>query len=193
MFKKHSGNNLKKLGLCLAVLVACSSNVLAANDKHEKDKPAGPAPHAENNAQSHGVQRANAVRGGAPRRDDARAHYAFHGRDVHGFNHADLERWRGGRWRNTCFNGRCGNWWFAGGEWYFYDQQPPVYPYPLVVSQVEYVEPVAVVPVPVPAPAPLRVAPPPKFWYYCDNPRGYYPSVATCSTQFHQVTTPPPH
>ena len=120
-------------------------------------------------------------------------HHEFHEHDVHRFSHEELGRWRGGRWNNTCFNGRCGWWWFAGGQWYFYDR--PVYPYPLAVSTIGFVEPVVAVPVqpmvqvmPAPMPAPTApLPPPPKFLYYCDNPPGYYPAVANCNTDFRQV------
>jgi len=119
-------------------------------------------------------------------RHDGGRHYAFHEHDVHRFRHDDLARWRGGRWNHTCFDGRCGWWWYASGQWYFYDS--PVYPYPLAVSEVAYGEPVAVAPVAVApvavAPAPMQVAPGPKPRYYCDNPRGYYPAVQNCNTQF---------
>ena len=131
-------------------------------------------------------------------REMARERYMFHEHDVHRFGGPELERWRGGRWNNTCFSGRCGWWWFSAGQWYFYTQ--PVYPYPMVVSSVAYVEPVVV-----PAPAPVQVIqqppppppppaqpmqPPPKFLYYCDNPPGFYPSVQTCNTDFKQVAAP---
>jgi len=203
MLRSHYYNTFKKLGLCFTLLIACSANVSAANVKNEAAKPAAPAPHVENNAAMHGAPRVEAahgdLHGDALHRDavhggDVRGHYAFRDHDVHRFGRDDLARWQGGRWNRTCYSGRCGWWWFASGQWYFYDQ--PVYPYPLVVSTVEYVEPVAVVAAPMvvqAAPAPMMVAAPPKFWYYCDNPRGYYPSVGTCSTQFHQVTTPPPN
>ena len=137
--------------------------------------------------------------------------FAFHDHDVRRFSAADRGRWIGGRWNNTCFAGRCGWWWFAGGQWYFYDT--PVYPYPLVVSPIGYAEPVApapmmvapapvmmapapvaVMPQPMPMPAPPPAAPvpaPPKFLYYCDNPAGYYPAVANCNTAFRQVAVPP--
>ena len=48
------------------------------------------------------------------------------------------------------------------------------------------------------APPPVAVAPPPAYvsepdqnWYYCDNPRGYYPYVASCSTGWQQVPAQP--
>jgi len=130
---------------------------------------------------------------GREHRDFARERHEFHEHDVHRFGPEEMARWRGGSWRNSCFGGRCGWWWFAGGQWYFYDH--PVYPYPLVVSEFAYVEPVPVAPAPVyVAPAPVAVAPPPQppVYYYCDNPPGYYPSVPTCPTHFRAVPAPPP-
>jgi hypothetical protein len=111
-----------------------------------------------------------------------RDHYAFHGHDVHHFDHNDLARWRGGHWNNTCFAGRCGWWWLAAGTWYYYDQ--PVYPYPLVVPETTYAEPE---PMESDASAPLVVAPPPKFRYYCSNPAGYYPQVPNCNVQYQEI------
>ena len=33
----------------------------------------------------------------------------------------------------------------------------------------------------------------PAYWYYCDNPRGYYPNVRECPGGWRQVVpTPPP-
>ncbi|WP_244618281.1 hypothetical protein [Rhodoferax sediminis] len=132
---------------------------------------------------------------GGAHRDGAHERYAFHGRDVHRFDHGEQLRWSGGHWRNSCFGGRCGWWWFTGGLWYFYDQ--PVYPYPLVVSGIQYVDPAMAGPGPAvitapPVPQPAPIAPAPQFWYYCDNPQGYFPDVQTCNTQFRQVE-PPPH
>ena len=128
-------------------------------------------------------------------RDGAHERYAFHGRDVHRFDRGEQLRWRGGHWRDGCFGGRCGWWWLAAGQWYFYNQ--PVYPYPLVVSGIQYVDPAMVGPGPAvitapPMSQPTTIAPAPQFWYYCDNPQGYFPNVQTCSTQFRQVEKPPP-
>lgn len=115
--------------------------------------------------------------------------YAFHGRDVHYFGHGDMVRWRGGHWNNTCFGGRCGWWWPAGGMWYYYSA--PVYPYPLMVSDYTYyAEPAMAAPV-APAPAPMTVAPAPKRYFYCDDPAGYYPTVASCPSGFREAAPPP--
>ena len=160
---------------------------------------------------------------GRERHEEAREHreairerHEFHERDVHRFNAEELGHWRAGHWRNTCFGGRCGWWWFAGGQWYFYER--PIYPYPLIVSEVAFVEPVPpaayVTPPPVyvapppayAAPPPAYVAPPPGYaapptaaplpppaqkYYYCDNPPGYYPTVPSCPTPFREVPAPP--
>lgn len=139
-----------------------------------------------------------------------RERYVFRNHDVRHFEHNDLIRWRGGHWNNSCFGGRCGWWWLAAGQWYFYER--PIYPYPLVVSGIEFVEPAYVEPAHVapayveppyvepayvePAPAAIAAQPgaaaPPQFWYYCDNPQGYFPAVQTCNMPFRQVPPPPP-
>lgn len=135
----------------------------------------------------------------------ARERFAFRERDVHRFNEIELGRWRGGQWRNSCFAGRCGWWWFAGGQWFFYER--PVYPYPLIVSEVAYEEGVAPVYAPppgtyaVPPPGyavppagyavpPSQPAPAPQVYYYCDNPAGYYPTVPSCPAGFRAVPAP---
>ena len=201
------------LVISLFGLIACASTVQAAEAKKEAPKPAAkPAvmPRANHAAmpgakirehhevaKGHEAERGHEVGGGheAGRGHEAmRAHHEFRGRDVHHFNHAELARWRGGRWRNTCFDGRCGNWWFADGQWYFYDH--PVYPYPLEVAEVTFLEPVVVAPVAqvvVQAAAPMQVAPSAaaQVWYYCDNPPGYYPYVKQCNTQYREVAAKP--
>jgi hypothetical protein len=92
-------------------------------------------------------------------------------RDIHHFADRDIGAWRGGRWFHGAHGGRGGWWWIVGGQWYFYPA--PVYPYP-----DPYLPPtVALAPAPAPSPS----------WYYCDNPRGYYPYVAQCSTPWRPV------
>ncbi|HXP97610.1 MAG TPA: hypothetical protein VN809_12915 [Telmatospirillum sp.] len=122
-----------------------------------------------------------------------RGHHDFHGRDVHRFDRHELGLWRTGGWRHEWHNGRLGWWWLVGGVWYFYER--PVYPYPVVVSEIAFAEPVIAAPPPavvVPG-APVMAAPPPQqpMWYYCDNPAGYYPYVATCATPFRAVPAKP--
>ncbi len=131
-----------------------------------------------------------------------REHHEFHEHDVHRFNHEELTRWRGGRWNNACYRGRCGWWWFAGGQWYFYDR--PIYPYPLEVSVVTYVEPIEEAPVvavptapvvqPEPEPTPAFAAQQQQqVWYFCAAANAYYPYVSSCPSGWQTVpaTSPP--
>ena len=221
-----SRNLLEMLVLCLAALFACGTTAQAEDNKKEnagptKSAPAArsPAPaarspgapvHAPVGPAGPGVAHAPAGHPGpgvahapAGHPSPSRAgqvnykRHEFHGRDVHRFSRDELTHWRGGRWNNSCYNGRCGWWWFAGGQSYFYAR--PIYPYPLVVSEILYAEPMVVVPVVVAAPmmsppvvrSPLPVTAAPQFWYYCDDPQGYYPYVANCNTQYRQVPVSP--
>ena len=85
----------------------------------------------------------------------------FRQRDVGRFTPHELGQWRGGQWRHERHDGRLGWWWALGNAWYFYPQ--PVYPYPGYVSPYVYAPQVAG-----------------QYWYYCQNPPGYYPYVPTC-------------
>jgi hypothetical protein len=105
----------------------------------------------------------------------------FHGRDFHAFSPHELDVWRGGHWVHGWHDGRFAWWWSVGGGWYFYPA--PVYPFPT------YVPPAIVVQQAPPVPAGL---PPAQFWYYCDNPQGYYPYVAACSGPWREVPASPP-
>jgi hypothetical protein len=109
-------------------------------------------------------------------------HHEFHEHDVGRFVGHDRDVWLGGHWHHEWHNGRFGWWWFAGGAWYFYDT--PIYPYPTVVSEYAYVEPMAA-----PPPPQGTVAP---TYYYCDNPAGYYPYVQTCAAPWRPVPAAPP-
>jgi hypothetical protein len=73
----------------------------------------------------------------------------------------DRRAWSGGHWRPyECRFGRCGYWWWADGDWYFYDH--PMDGPPDVVSDVEYSDaPVGQVPVPPPGAAYVPPPPPP--------------------------------
>jgi hypothetical protein len=104
----------------------------------------------------------------------------FHGRDFGHFSPAERSVWQGGRWVHDWHDGRYGWWWTVGGFWYFYPE--PVYPYPT------YVPPAVVVQQAPPAPTGL---PPAQSWYYCDNPQGYYPYVASCNGTWHAVPATP--
>ena len=77
----------------------------------------------------------------------------FPHRDFTHFDDRERTLWLAGRWTQNCFEGLCGFWWLAGGVLHFYAE--PVYPYPIIVSDVVYVEPSAVMA------APVAVMPPP--------------------------------
>jgi hypothetical protein len=71
--------------------------------------------------------------------------------------------------------------------WY-YAPPPVVYAPPPVVYAPP---PVAVSPPVAVAPQPAYVSQPTQNWYYCDNPRGYYPYVASCASGWRQVPAQP--
>ncbi len=96
--------------------------------------------------------------------------------------------WHGGGWYRGVgvgFWAPLGWGWPAPYEYYY----PPAYyaaPYaaaaPVVVQQQ---------PAPAMAAAPAAAT---GMWYYCDNPRGYYPYVPNCGSAWQQVpATPPPN
>jgi hypothetical protein len=69
---------------------------------------------------------------------------------------------------------------------------------PVVPFWAPYSYPAAVVAPPPrvyvqPAPQVYVQPPPPQpYWYYCDNPPGYYPYVPQCPTGWRQVAPSPP-
>ena len=71
--------------------------------------------------------------------------------------------------------------WYADPYWYPEPYLAPVYAYPA------YVPPPVVV---APPPPVARGAPPAQFWYYCDNPQGYYPYITSCSSAWRPVPAP---
>jgi len=203
----------RHIAFALGTAIACTGlmaaySAAAAEEKKPAPaaKPTPPAPHPGPPAGA----RPGEVRQGAPagvhgnagvQRTQAHTqvqHYAFHEHDVRHFSEHDRVMWQGGGWHHEYHNGQMGYWWFAGGSWYFYDN--PVYPYPLVVSDTVYVDPDPVEVDAAPADAPVDDAapaqplgPPPQgYWYYCDNPAGYYPYVSSCATQFRAVPAQPP-
>lgn len=108
------------------------------------------------------------------------------GGDIRHFHEHDYDRWRGGRWVHDRHDGRLGWWWIVAGMWYFYPA--PVYPYPN-----PYEPPVVLVEQAPPAPPPVAAPPaPPQYWYYCQNPAGYYPYVAKCRGPWQAVPATPP-
>ncbi|MFA7268765.1 MAG: hypothetical protein WC073_05435 [Sterolibacterium sp.] len=117
---------------------------------------------------------AEAREGGHHESRKTHRHNPWHG-EIHRFHEHDLALWRGGHWHHGRHVGQLGWWWIVGGVWYFYPAA--VYPYP-----DPYQPPVVIVP-------PTETAP--QYWYYCNNPAGYYPYVAQCSTGWQRVAANP--
>ena len=94
--------------------------------------------------------------------------YKSHGHRGHGFHHGV----RGPRVRVGIGLGTVwGPAWGWGPDW-------PRYAYPPVVI----------------APSPrvyVEAPPPPVYWYYCENPRGYYPYVSQCPSGWRAVSPTP--
>ncbi len=105
----------------------------------------------------------------------------FHGRSMNSFNGHERALWRGGNWSHDWHDGRYAWWWTVGGVWYFYTD--PIYPYPT------FVPPAIVLQQAPPVPTGL---PPAQFWYFCNNPQGYYPYVASCNGSWREVPVTPP-
>ena len=106
----------------------------------------------------------------------------FHGRDFGHLSQHEHLAWRGGVWFHGWHGGRFAWWWRTGGFWYFYPE--PVYPYPT------YIPPAIVMQQAPPVPTGL---PPAQYWHYCDNPKGYYPYVASCNGAWREVPATPPN
>ncbi|MCS3400092.1 hypothetical protein [Burkholderia thailandensis] len=107
-------------------------------------------------------------------------HPDFHGRDFGHFAPHDNLRWRGGHWSHGWHGGRYAWWWIVGGVWYIYPE--PIYPYPT------YVPPAVVEQAPPPVP---RGLPPARAWYYCADPQGYFPYVASCNVPWQAIPIQP--
>jgi hypothetical protein len=112
-------------------------------------------------------------RGGIPQGSGFRGRFAAG--PVGRFGVRDFAAWRGGSWWHGFRGGRIGWWWFTDGFWYWYDA--PVYPYPLYVGDYSV--------------ASEGYAPPGEVWYFCYEPRGYYPYVPACPTGWRVVPANP--
>jgi hypothetical protein len=82
--------------------------------------------------------------------------------------------------------------------WHHPRHYPRVYPryYPHPYYYPPYYYPPTVVTVPSQPPVYIErdegTAPAPAYWYYCANPRGYYPYVKECLEQWQPVAPRPP-
>ncbi|HWA23938.1 MAG TPA: hypothetical protein VG735_16205 [Caulobacterales bacterium] len=114
-------------------------------------------------------------------REHAAQRHDFHGRDFFSFSASERAVWGRGLWRQDWHDGRFGWWWIVDGSWYLYPA--PIYPYPT------YAAPSVVVQAMPPTPSGM---PPAQQWYFCDNPQGYYPYVASCNSPWREVPATPP-
>lgn len=123
---------------------------------------------------------------GLPQAVEAQQHHGGGGgRGGDGWHHDfgrdggyDIGRWHGGHWWQGDHWGHHGWWWVVGPDWWYW-YPGPVYPYPDFYMPPENV-----------IPAPTGV-----YWYYCQNPAGYYPYVGRCLVPWQPLPpqpVPPP-
>jgi len=95
--------------------------------------------------------------------------------DVARFTPQQREAWTHGTWHHDWHHGRFGWWWFFNDFWFFYPE--PFYPYPTYVGEYyddEYTD---------------EGYADDGYWYWCDEPRGYYPYVQDCEVEW--IPVPP--
>ncbi len=97
----------------------------------------------------------------------------FRGHRFEHFSPPERRLWEGGDWRRTWHDGHLGWWWVVSGDWFFYPQ--PIYPYPLYVGPSYYYDYYG------------TYGPPSYYWYYCEDPPGYYPYVPRCFVPWQTV------
>lgn len=84
--------------------------------------------------------------------------------------------WHGGYWGPRVFIGS--PFWYPG---------PYAYPYPVYAPPL-YAPPIVQEPLPLPAYVEPRSS---AYWYYCQDPPGYYPYVGTCAGEWQPVAPQP--
>jgi hypothetical protein len=94
--------------------------------------------------------------------------------------------WRGGFWGPRFHGGVFVGPRFGFGVYAPLWVPPPAYyaPPPVVVQQ-------GYVPPPAYGPQPEVAGPNPGYWYYCNNPQGYYPYVRECTGEWQNVPANP--
>lgn len=108
----------------------------------------------------------------------------------------------GGGWGGHYSGGHYGGGWgYRHGDHYGHPSfglyfNAPLYPY--LPYQYPYYYPPAVITVPVTPPVYIQQSPPALqqypngYWYYCNNPEGYYPYIKECPTAWQKVNPIPP-
>lgn len=81
--------------------------------------------------------------------------------------------WQHGGWHHAWHNGHWGWWWVVGSGWFFYPE--PIYPYPEYIGTDYYYDYYN------------EFGAPGYYWYYCEDPQGYYPYVQQCNGPWEPV------
>jgi len=147
-FSPHLALLTGVVAIALTLSSAGAQEIPSEKPKKNTTAPAKPAPAQ---GQAHSGQPAVPVfHDGPPQhviidrdhfRPDAHAryeHYEFREHHFERFNDHERGLWLAGHWDHDRHNGQLGWWWFADGRWYFYND--PVYPYPLIISDVAFTE-----------------------------------------------------
>jgi hypothetical protein len=97
--------------------------------------------------------------------------------DVARFTPQQREAWTHGTWRHDRHHGHFGWWWNFNNFWFFYPE--PFYPFPSFVGEYyddEYTD---------------DGYADDGYWYWCDEPRGYYPYIQECDVDWIPVPPQP--
>jgi hypothetical protein len=117
---------------------------------------------------------------GAPRFQEGRPGHdlgVFNGHRYSQFTAHEREQWQHGGWRHEEHHGHHGWWWVVGDLWFFYPQ--PIFPYPTYVGPDYYYDYYDNYPEPS------------YYWYYCEDPAGYYPYIQQCNVEWQAVPPTP--
>lgn len=122
-----------------------------------------------------------------PAASNAHEHGFHHGHPWHDWDdrpsfYFDVDVWRHGYWDHGWRGNRLGWWWVVPPRYSYYYAEP-VYPYP------DYDRPTTVIIQQ--SPPPVTGVPPQQYWYYCKNPKGYYPYVEECRDDWRKVPVTP--
>jgi hypothetical protein len=90
---------------------------------------------------------------------------------------AERVAWHHGGWRHAWHHGHSGWWWVVGGAWFFYPE--PIYPYPEYIGSEDYYD------------YDGTYGTPDYYWYYCEDPPGYYPYIQYCNRAWEAVPPAP--
>jgi hypothetical protein len=96
--------------------------------------------------------------------------------------------WHGGHWHGGPWYGWGGPYWGWGWPYYYGYGYPYYYPYDYPYDYDYGTYPAA----PAYQPPGVAAQQAPATWYYCSDPRGYYPYVRSCNGPWQPVPATPP-